>query len=470
MADRDNIGINAPVLLRAESVSDIDIPNIDERTPLHSVTPGRDLSTSQSSQPGKIATKRDIAMMVLVNFLSASGYSIILPSLWPFILSLGGPQSVVGWAVAANSAGQFLSSPLLGWWGDKVTIKQVLVITLIMAVGSNIIYATSKFYWTLLIARFFIGFAGGNSAAANSYLTYATSEKYRVMAFTINTGFTVLGFVIGPALGMIGTIPLFPISIRMGHFYSIELNENTIPGYIGAILNLVAVIAIIFLFNEIQKAKEKPSYNPYPTPWLGVAVLLYLNFAFTIYFTVFETIGTAYTSKAYDWGVRNNSIMWAGLSFSVILAVAFVIPLERIFNERIVMILSDIFFVAGTAVLVSFKHQFVSTSRWLSGVAVATFGFGITQVVVNSIYTKILEGLEMGKFMGYMNSSASVARILAPIFAGYLFEFSGGIIIFTSLTVLMGFSTIVNLIFYRRLAPHAEYAKYENDKKEKCFI
>jgi len=394
-------------------------------------------------------------MMILVNFLSATGYSIILPSLWPFILSLGGPQSVVGWAVAANSAGQFLSSPLLGYWGDKVTIKQVLVITLIMAVGGNLIYATSKFYWTLLIARFIIGLAGGNSAAANSYLTYATSERMRVLAFTINTGFTVLGFVIGPALGMIGTLPIFPFTLWMGHIYSIEFNDKTVPGYIGAVLNLGCVLAIIFLFNEIQKPRERPTYKPYPTPWLGVMVLLYLNFAFTIYFTVFETIGTAYTSKAYDWGVRNNSIMWAGLSFSVILAVAFVLPLERIFNERIIMIISDIFFVAGTGVLVSFSHKFVSEARWLSGVAVATFGFGITQVVVNSIYSKILEGLELGTFMGYMNSSASIARVIAPIFTGYLFEYYGGIIIFSFLTGLMILSTLVNLLFYKTMAPHS---------------
>jgi len=240
----------------------------------------------------------------------------------------------------------------------------------------------------------------------------------------------------------------------VGHIYSIEFNDKTVPGYIGAILNLGCVLAIIFLFNEIQKPREKPTYKPYPTPWLGVITLLYLNFAFTIYFTVFETIATAYTSKAYDWGVRNNSIMWAGLSFSVILAVAFVLPLERIFNERIIMILSDIFFVVGTTVLVS-SHKFVSEARWLSGVAVATFGFGITQVVVNSIYSKILEGLELGTFMGYMNSSASVGRVIAPIFTGYLFEYSGGIIIFSFLTGLMGVSTIVNLVFYKSMAPHS---------------
>jgi hypothetical protein len=86
----------------------------------------------------------------------------------------------------------------------------------------------------------------------------------------------------------------------------------------------------------------------------------------------------------------------------------------------------------------------------LLGIGIATLGYGYTAVLNVSLFSKILEGVDQGTWMGYFNSagkesicvcvcvvSVSVSvlshsapggasRIVAPILSGYAFQFTGG--------------------------------------------
>lgn len=64
--------------------------------------------------------------MIFISFLSNFVFSIVIPSLPAFLVSLGAPPYLNGWAVAANSAGTFLASPLLGFWSDRRGVKEVI--------------------------------------------------------------------------------------------------------------------------------------------------------------------------------------------------------------------------------------------------------------------------------------------------------------------------------------------------------
>ena len=46
------------------------------------------------------ARKRDVALVLLINFLASIAFSIVLPSLWSFIHELHGSKSLVGYAIA----------------------------------------------------------------------------------------------------------------------------------------------------------------------------------------------------------------------------------------------------------------------------------------------------------------------------------------------------------------------------------
>jgi len=68
-----------------------------------------------------------IYIMLFITFLASVCFSIVLPSIWPFLRDgMHSKYSIVGWAVAVNSAGSFLASPLFGAWADRRTTRKFL--------------------------------------------------------------------------------------------------------------------------------------------------------------------------------------------------------------------------------------------------------------------------------------------------------------------------------------------------------
>ena len=75
--------------------------------------------------------------MIFINFLSNVVFSVVLPSLPDFIKEVGGQEYLNGWAVAANSLGTFIASPVFGWWADKRNFREVFIFSLVIMVLSN---------------------------------------------------------------------------------------------------------------------------------------------------------------------------------------------------------------------------------------------------------------------------------------------------------------------------------------------
>jgi len=195
------------------------------------------------------ANKKDIFLMVFINFLSFVCFAIVLPSLWPYLDSFHQNKSMVGWAVAVNSAGTFLASPVLGKWADKRGVREAIFVSLIVMIIGNLLYSISMNVWVLLVARFIVGCAAANYAPASAYLSYATSEENRTLVMGINSAAGILGFILGPA--MAAGLAFLPRHVVYEWF---AFNGCTYPGYASVVLSL---FCLLFLptFNDIQANK-----------------------------------------------------------------------------------------------------------------------------------------------------------------------------------------------------------------------
>jgi len=229
-------------------------------------------------------------------------------------------------------------------------------------------------------------------------------------------------------------------------------------------------IMLLFFFKEVKKPSDEHNAQNSKLPIVGFAVCMTLMFAYTLLYTVIETIGTPYTTDAYQWSVRDNSFMWAGLGGVAIIIGMLVVPLEKFLNDRIILIVSDFFLLAGSALITNPLDRFVKLYFFLSGVVVATLGYGLSQAVISTVFTKILEGQDQGAMMGYMSSSASIARMMSPVAVGYLFEYTGGKYIFLSVTGLLFFTTILNILGYKALAPAVNHSQVEEIKDKEVSI
>jgi len=416
-----------------------------------------------------------IYIMLFITFLASVCFSIVLPSIWPFLRDIMHAQySSVGWAVAVNSAGSFLASPLFGGWSDRRGTREVLASTLILMIFVNVMYSLATNIWLLLAGRFIVGVAAANYAVAQTYLSYVTTQANRTKIMALNSAANVLGFIIGPAFALIFTTFSFEVS-------GIKVDAYTLPGYFSAVLSLFGLLSLVTLkeVSESQKKAKKPKASASgkyggsgfysgagsvkdisqilqmrkKIPFIPVSVCLFSYFIYTCSFTVFETIGTPYTSYDFNWGVSQNSILYAALGFLCIISLVILQIFVKLFNDRILLIGTTTFMVAGFAVLFDYENHFVSLPRFCIAVGLVGAGYATAVAVLISIYSKVLEFLDQGMLMGWLSSSGSVARIIGPVFASNAFQYGGGRLVFGFMTGLTLLNLFVVMASYRVLAP-----------------
>jgi MFS family permease len=88
-------------------------------------------------------------------------------------VKVGGTPSYVGWAVAVNSLGTFLASPIFGWLADRlIGFRWVFFFSFVLMFGGSLWYSLSTEIYELLAARFIVGIAAANYAPACAYISY----------------------------------------------------------------------------------------------------------------------------------------------------------------------------------------------------------------------------------------------------------------------------------------------------------
>ncbi|XP_065891984.1 major facilitator superfamily domain-containing protein 8-like isoform X2 [Dysidea avara] len=162
-------------------------------------------------------------------------------------------KSFLGFIVASFSFGQLVTSPLIGMWSNYRPIKEPLIITLLISTGGYLMYAYAGAFehagkWVLITSRFIMGLAAGNIALARSYMAAATMEAERNTAMSLLASMQALGFILGPAIGLL----FQPLGEDGVEWSSIKLYFNlyTGPGFLGAILSIINILMVIFLFKE----------------------------------------------------------------------------------------------------------------------------------------------------------------------------------------------------------------------------
>ncbi len=394
----------------------------------------------------------------------------------------------MGWAVAVNSLGSFLASPLFGMWADRRTTREVLAATLVIMIIGNVGYALSINIWILLISRFVVGVAAANYAVAQTYLSYATTQDLRTRVMAMNSAATVLGFIVGPALSYVFTFFKFSIN-------EINVNSSTMPGYFSGILSLGGLISLIFLRELPKNPKQSSGGNRAPSsktdgagstrqtpqenyagsgfytgggsvrdlsqvfimknkiPFAPVMISLFAYLCYTTSFTVFETVGSIYTGDNYGWGDKQNSILFMGLGGVCVISLVILQVFVRFFNDRLLLACCTSLSVAGFALLFVPWEDSVPFWRFFLGCGLASASYSTSVALLISIYTKVLEGLDQGMMMGWLSSAGSIARIVGPIVASYSYQYGRGHLVFLEMVIVMAVVLVVVSVSYKFLSP-----------------
>uniref|UniRef100_A0A914CRI9 Major facilitator superfamily (MFS) profile domain-containing protein n=1 Tax=Acrobeloides nanus TaxID=290746 RepID=A0A914CRI9_9BILA len=145
-------------------------------------------------------------------FFDAVQYSMVIVSMWPYLNKIdpSATATFFGFIMAAFSLGQAISSPLFGFWMNKVkSVRPPLTISMFTMMLANLTYASIELFpqkdrkYVMLLARFAAGFAAGDVAVMRAYSATASMPKDRPRAVVLSSATYTLGVTFGPAIPVI---------------------------------------------------------------------------------------------------------------------------------------------------------------------------------------------------------------------------------------------------------------------------
>jgi MFS transporter, DHA1 family, tetracycline resistance protein len=353
----------------------------------------------EAKQPG-------VGVVLTIIGLDASGIGLTLPIL-PRLLSEVAHTTELGWRYGAflslYALMQFLFSPLLGIWSDKVGRRPVLLASLAGATIDYLFLALAPSLSLLFVGRAIAGITGASQAVASAYISDVTSEAQRARRFGQLSAFQGLGFIAGPLIGGF----LGDLWVR-GPFVA------------AAVLNGITFCVTLFLLREPARHHHaqqlETSLNPIkPFQWAlsipSLLPLLLIYMVFTLIGQVGASIWVIYGADQFSW-----TPFWIGVSIACFglghaLAQAFIAgPLAERFGERFTLLLG-VFADASASVALGF-----ATRGWIAFALMPLFCLGgIGFPALQSLLTRQADAQNQGRLQGVLASLLSLTSIVGPL-------------------------------------------------------
>ena len=207
-----------------------------------------------------------VRLMYLVLFVVQINDASKITYLYPYLKVLNPHVSDVfySWVVGVYPIGIMISSPVFGFWYNRVSTRQPITFNLTLLSLSNLLYSCCNLFppyvaiWIMFISRFLMGVSSSSKAVINAYITSATTLQERSVVISNLFIAIPLSVMLGPIIGLICqplgypgyTIPLIRVSI----------NLYTAPGFIMSILAFINLILMIwfkeFFVNPLTSRHE----------------------------------------------------------------------------------------------------------------------------------------------------------------------------------------------------------------------
>jgi DHA1 family tetracycline resistance protein-like MFS transporter len=354
---------------------------------------------SESKQPG-------VGVVLTIIGLDAAGIGLTLPIL-PRLLSEVAHTTELGWRFGAflglYALMQFLFSPVLGMWSDKIGRRPVLLGSLAGATIDYLFMALAPSLSLLFVGRAIAGLTGASQAVASAYISDVTSETQRARRFGQLSAFQGLGFIGGPLLGgLLGDVWL------RGPFVA------------AAVLNGMTFLVTLVLLREPARhhppTEQETSLNPIkPFQWAlsipSLLPLLLIYMVFTLIGQVGATIWVIYGADQFAW-----TPLWIGISIACFglghaIAQAFLAgPVAERFGERaalLVGVASD----SVASVVLGF-----ATRGWIAFSLMPLFCLGgLGFPALQSLLTRQADAQSQGRLQGVLASLLSLTSIIGPL-------------------------------------------------------
>jgi len=144
-----------------------------------------------------------LVVILFVSFVDLIGFGLIIPLQAEYARRLEASAATLGAMVGVYALMQFLFTPILGSWSDRIGRRPVLLVSIGGSVLSHILLGIGDLAASLpllFIARTVDGITGANIATAQACIADVTEGRDRARGMGLFGAAFGLGFVVGPAL------------------------------------------------------------------------------------------------------------------------------------------------------------------------------------------------------------------------------------------------------------------------------
>lgn len=360
-------------------------------------------------------TFRKLWVLMVTAFVDMIGFALIVPLLPFYATKFGADAFTVGLLIAAFAFGTMVTAPLWGRLSDHAGRKPVMLSAQLLSAAAFIIFAYADAIWLLFLCRFLQGVGGGNMGATSAYVSDAIRPEERAQAIGWITAANSLGVMIGPAIAS----------------FTVEYSHHA-PGLIAAGLCLANFVFTWFWLREAPKVKnasDKP--RPPLMPQMVAVVthpaqpthsLIWIYAAGMMAFMASSSIMALYLAHRFGITEKTIGYFYVGTGFvSLIMRGLILGPLVRNYGEVRVLRLGAVSLGAGMIAVTA------ATSPWLYAVAMLLIPTGTALLFpcTTSLITRQADPRQVGQTVGVQQAFGGASRLLAPIWAGAVFQAVG---------------------------------------------
>lgn len=358
-----------------------------------------------------------LVIIFLTVFIDLLGFGIIIPILPNYVIDLGGNSFLTGIIAGSFSLMNFIMTSYLGQWSDKVGRRPVLLLTIAMNALSYLVLAVANNIWLVLLSRIIAGIGSANISVAQAYIADITPHEQRTRKMGLIGMAFGLGFILGP-----------PIGGFLKH-----INEHSGMMFVGlftfslCFINLISVYFLLKESNQHINAQMKVSIEPVRNinKFINLPIIknyLWYGFVFISAFSIFQVLSTIFWNEHCLMNDKEigllfgfvgiMSIFWQAVGLKFIL---------KILDEHKIIILASILMSIALLSLVFINHQNLFPYIYII-LFFISMGNGLISPCITSLLSQKSDKSQTGALLGVFQSLNSLARAIAPIIGGFLYD------------------------------------------------
>jgi MFS family permease len=331
------------------------------------------------------------------------GFGIMIPVLPFYAQEMGASGTTLGLLFSAFAAAQFVCAPLWGRLSDRIGRRRVMLMTIAGTAFALLGLGFARSLLWLFVARAAGGAFAANIGVASAYITDVTPEQERTRWMGMLGACFGIGFVLGPAIG--GVLAPFGYAV---------------PMFAAAALAGANLVHAAFSLREpAARARRTDAAGRSALRAPLVRRLCVANFVFTMAVTQLETVFAIFMGSRFGYDAHQVAVLLIAMAVLMgAIQAGGIKQLAARWSERSLATAGSLLLAAG---FLAFPQP-ASVALLLVPLALCAVGRAVLQPALMSMASLAAPASQRGSVMGTFQASASLARVLGPIAAGWLYD------------------------------------------------